>query len=454
MRRRWIILAGGIVVVLGVAALVTARGGRSGVTYQGRSVEAWFGRICRAEAALGGQQELRGTPNHRAFRAMGTNALPFLVGQAMDLRPTSAARSNLYRLFLHAPDWAGRGRFAPWHFAAQEASELIEELRPPMTLLLPLLEPALAGTNKYVRGEAIRLLGCATGNPEATVPHLVRALTQPEDGTWETRFERRHAALTLRRLRLPASVALPAVLATLAQPSLHPVLQADLLGWLIQTGPTAAPAALPQVEPLLDQPQGQRQVLAALAVHALQPGHPGAVEILLEAAEDQTSAGQDSLCQALVSYASRYGWPDPLLADLLEPLAAASLKDWTPSSSSLLAAQALEKAAPDRAQRLYEATLPADAGPIAAFLLLQMDGQHRGATETLVRWSRDEVYGSPRLTALLWLGFASPSNELAVATLEAASRRVNRPDVQVARQALEHMAEARARAGSPPDDGR
>jgi hypothetical protein len=417
-------------------------------------VEKWFGRICRAEAALGGQQQLGGTPNHKAFRAMGTNALPFLAGQILNLRPTSATRSNLYRLFLHAPDWAGRGRFAPWHFAAQEAGELIEELRPPMALLLPLLEPALAGTNKYVRGEAIRLLGCATGNLEAAGPHVVRALTQPEDGTRETRFERRHAALTLRRLRLPASVALPAVLATLAQPSLDSGLQTDLLGWLMQTGPSAAPAALPKIEPLLDQPPGPRQVLAALTVHALQPGHPRAVEILREAAEDQTSAGRGSRCQALVSYASRFGWSDPLLAELLEPLAAADLEDWTPFSSFLFAARALEKAAPDRAQRLYEAALPTDAGPIAAFQLLQMDGQHRGATETLVQWSRDEVHGSPRLTALLWLGFASPSNELAVATLEAASRRVNRPDAEAARQALEHMAEARARAGSPPDYGR
>jgi hypothetical protein len=78
-----------------------------------------------------------------------------------------------------------------------------------------------------------------------------------------------------------------------------------------------------------------------------------------------------------------------------------------------------------------------------------MDGLHRGATETLIRWSREEVQGLPRLNALLWLSFASPSNELAVATLEAAARRVNQPDVQVAKQALAQIAEARGRAAPP-----
>lgn len=82
-----------------------------------------------------------------------------------------------------------------------------------------------------------------------------------------------------------------------------------------------------------------------------------------------------------------------------------------------------------------------------------MDGQHRGATEALIRWSRSEVQGPIRLNALSWLAFASPSNELAVATLEAATRRVNRPDAEAARQALESMAEVRARA-TPADRAR
>lgn len=448
MRVRRFIL-GVAVVLLAALVLVLWRGGRSGVVYQGRSVEAWFGRICRAEAALGGRQHLGGTPNHKAFRAMGTNALPFLVRRALDLRPTSAARSNLYRLFLNVPDWAGRGRFAPRHFAARQAGDLIQELRPPMEALLPLLEPVLMGTNRLVRSEAISLLGSATGNPEAAVPHLVRALTQPEDGSRDVHFERRRAALSLSQLGSPTAAALPAVIEVLVRPSPEPRAVSDLLEWLIVVGPQAK-VAPSSIEPLLDRVDRRRQVLVALALHALQPGHPRGVETLQEAA-NEPRGGRGVLRDALVGYVSRVGWPDALLAELVKPLAAAEIRGWTVADSSNFAARSLEKTAPAEARRLYEEALPTESGPIAAFYLLQMDGLHRGATETLVQWSRPEVQGLPRLNALLWLGFASPSNEFAVATLEAASRRLNRPDAETAQWALEQMAEARAQAAPPVD---
>ncbi|HMO65238.1 MAG TPA: hypothetical protein PKE47_08465, partial [Verrucomicrobiota bacterium] len=384
-----------------------------------------------------------------AFRAMGTNALPFLVDRALDVRPASAARSNLHGLFLRMPKWAGRGSFAPRERQAAWAASLVGEIRPALPVLLPLLEPSLAGTNKHVRSQAVHLLGYATGNLEAAVPHLVRALTQPEDGEWETRLERRRAAAALRQLGSPVAAALPAVAAELSQPVLDLHVESSLLMWLTKLGPSAV-AAWPAVEPLLEPPRGPRLVLAALAAHALLPGHPRAVEILRDAAADETPWRQGSSRRSLINYTGICGWPDPLLADLVEPLAAVELETWTPQDfSHSRAMSALEKTAPDRARRLYEAALPTDAGLPAAFRLIQMDSQHRGATETLVHWSRPEAQGLPRLNALSWLGLASPSNELAVAAREAASRRINQPDVEAAKRALEQIVEARARAAPP-----
>lgn len=367
-------LPGLVAVLLAALLLVLWNGGRGAVTHEGRSGEAWFAQAVRHVWAEAPRSFFVSHDTRRAFRAMGTNALPFLVDRALDVRPTSAVRSNLHRLFLRVPEWAGRGRFAPLERQPILAIGFVRDIRPPLPVLPPLLEPALAGTNAQVRSRALELLGGAEGDPAAAMPHLLRALRLPDHGSPDIAAERRAAANTLRALGIRSADALPAVIEALDRPSRDIVVENALLGWLIQLGPDAD-VALPQVESLMEQPRSHRRVLAALAAHAMQPGHSTAQQILREAAEDAGQPG--NMGRFLAGYLHVFGWPDAVLADLVEPLAVVEMEAWNPASSTHSAILALERTAPDRARRLYESVLATDAGLTATYRLILLDGMHR-----------------------------------------------------------------------------
>ena len=91
-----------------------------------------------------------------AFRAMGTNAVPFLV--SLITRDPAPSRFDEWRMKL--PGWF---RPFPKSLQPQIAAGLLRvEVKPPDDMLMPLLTPAILGTNLQQRNAALMALPDST----------------------------------------------------------------------------------------------------------------------------------------------------------------------------------------------------------------------------------------------------------------------------------------------------
>src|ERR1700735_1245949 len=93
-----IVLTGAVAAVLAMVFL-----GRPAGKYQGKSLGYWFRESCETGQFGSGFNIERRRRCAEAFKAMGTNAVPYLVNQAFDLRQDSAAWSNVCNFLSGLP---------------------------------------------------------------------------------------------------------------------------------------------------------------------------------------------------------------------------------------------------------------------------------------------------------------------------------------------------------------
>ena len=110
---------------------------------------------------------------------MGTNALPFLLDQALRGPP----RFNLQELML-----SRLGRFASWWNPPRSLSrdqisahavELVFLCKPRTSTLLPSLLGLLTGTNDDLHLKALRLLSATVDAGHEVIPYLLRDFGSP-----------------------------------------------------------------------------------------------------------------------------------------------------------------------------------------------------------------------------------------------------------------------------------
>jgi len=201
MKTRFAIL---LVVVLGVviAGLLVGRGPGREPRYQGRRLSYWFKEYYRYGVIPDPSRrddEARGREAVKAIRAIGTNAVPFLVADYFSTNQDSFLKTNLLPVL-------GKLGFPPLITSDQiryAASEAIFEIKPPASVLLPHLIPALRSNDPANRSKAIFLLGGVGEGAEATVPHLIAGLRSTN--FWE-QFD---AVFVARRLGLPVKAVVP-----------------------------------------------------------------------------------------------------------------------------------------------------------------------------------------------------------------------------------------------------
>jgi len=160
---------------------------RSGPGYAGRSVPDWF-RIYHdrrannfpPRPALSAAAEAN---VQSAFRAMGTNAVPYLASRI--IQDLEYSRLALWRIRnrQRIPRFI-EDRLPPLRSRTGEAHDAAEllaiQIKPPGEMLVPLLEPALLSTNLDQRTIAILALRGISSGFELTRPHLVRGLKDPD----------------------------------------------------------------------------------------------------------------------------------------------------------------------------------------------------------------------------------------------------------------------------------
>lgn len=396
--------------------------------YQGHSVRVWFGELCRHDGGRDGswayRDEARLLESKTALVMMATNAVPYLLEQALRAPTDGALRTNLHQWFRELPAWSGGGGFVPHSRIAELAAMEVHALRPPPELVVPRLTTALASPDPIQRRQAVILLGSVRHASPAVLDALQPALTNVAD-PWLSAL----AAQSLRWLGPSASNALPRVLDKLADGTPNIALYA----WLGGLGPLAAPA-IPHLEPALASTNDWIRLNAAVALVAIQPGHARARQILVDAAqpeepnEDRQPRDDrllrsrlrtpgDTLARAL-TFGQRN--PDATLASHIEPLARSELDTWTPKNPGHEAIRAYERLAPDRAAVLYRAALTGPSAIPAAAGLLRLERTNAAAVAILEAQTAGAL--TVRVQALWALGEASSTNPGVTNFLERSAR--------------------------------
>ncbi len=217
-------------------------------SYQGKAMSSWFKESCRSGQFMQGSYDWdRQSECVAAFKAMGTNAVPFLVEQAFDFRRESATWSNISRFLNHAPSSWPVPRPIPTWTKMAEATTLLKEIKPPAGQLLAQMQEHLNATNVDEHRQALNILGSSGEGAAQAVPYLTAALKEKDNLT------RRHALASLRRIGPQAQAAAPDLIGMLREPSGTDYLGEGAASVLAVVGGPKAASAVPAIRELFEQ---------------------------------------------------------------------------------------------------------------------------------------------------------------------------------------------------------
>jgi HEAT repeat protein len=239
MRKRLAILLTALLGVV-IAGVVVSHLRDREPRFQGKPLSYWFREYARygAYAYPGQQGEARGDQALKALRAIGTNAVPFLVAECLSTNQDSPLTTNL----ATALSKVGFAAYVPKEQMGTAAYEALRELKPPAWVLLPYLTSALAETNSPRRLYALYVLNATGEGAEATVPYLAAALrgANPREQT--------AAVISAGRLGAPAKGAIPDLIELLSDVNLRRAPSrlwvADTLGGFGTNAASATPVLL------------------------------------------------------------------------------------------------------------------------------------------------------------------------------------------------------------------
>lgn len=150
--RLWLLLFGIAVATVLFSVLLSRE-----PEYQGKRMSAWFKQYCRTSQRFNQSNAEQHAEAAQALRAIGTNAVPFLLEEFYDYSPDSPLRTNVLTL-------------------CQIDVQQIEALE-------VLLQYARDQTNSQ-RGFAIMSLGNVGPNAQAAIPVLVEAAREEDGRVW------------------------------------------------------------------------------------------------------------------------------------------------------------------------------------------------------------------------------------------------------------------------------
>lgn len=226
--------------------------------------------------------EWLGDESIAAMRAMGTNALPFLLKRMFESRSNTAASRIFYKALSVFPrSWNLPEPENPARL--QRAAYLVLiRLRPPARLALPQIWKVLRGTNSHMLSPALDLCSRLQGSPEEIMPPLLFALTNSNPSLTRT------AIFDLANLGVKGSAAAPIVIARLhqrLQSNEYSVPEANALQGM---GTNAAPA-LPDLQTLfLAQTDIGSKIYFATAICQVGGNNKEALDFLIGLLNDKT----------------------------------------------------------------------------------------------------------------------------------------------------------------------
>lgn len=378
--------------------------------YQGRSLRSWFEEECRTVALSRGMADgARELESKLAIFEMGTNAVPFLMDQALSGREDGTIRKALQRVLSELPVSGVNRWIVSFALVQSQAVWLVGPIKPPAEMVLPRVLPYLQGPNDLQRIHALSLLGSVGDGAEKVLPVLVETLEQTKDP-----WVRAAAEVSIRSLGSRAASVLDRVIATV-DPS---AVNQHVIRWIAALGPLAT-NAVPFLEGIVGAELNGARYEALVALLNIRPDHPGALAAMREtlsvdaSSTPRSQAGRDEVLAAWIFAPRR---PHADVGALLEPVARVEILAWTANSASYRAVRALERVAPERAAALYRQALDGPGWIHAAIGLLRLNRNDPQATQRLVEAISGD--SSEILSVILALREAGSSNAEAIRVLQ------------------------------------
>jgi HEAT repeat protein len=248
-------------------------------TYQGKAMSWWFKQSCLSGEFMQGSYDWDAHRDYiAAFKAMGTNAVPFLVEQAFDFHQESKVRSNLTRFLDNLPPSLHLPRPIPSRTRNNEATYLLQEMKPPTAQLLALMQKRLKTTNLHENRQVLYILGtCGDGAAQA-VPYLTAALQNTNDN-----WARRLAIQSLGWIGPQAQASAPDLIKVMQEPPGTNHLGANAAVALGNIGGPLAAPGVPYVKKLFEQEKNwnARGNLGAALMH-LDPTQTQVLDFLMD----------------------------------------------------------------------------------------------------------------------------------------------------------------------------
>lgn len=299
-------------VVLAIAGFITRALIRREPAYQGRPLSSWFKLYCASGRYSGTENPFDHKEAARAIRAIGTNALPFLLEKLFNTRPDAPWETNVWRFLRRLPEPIRFPPFVSANTIRSEAGNAIGEIRPPAALLLPRLETALHDTNHIHYHAAIWLLGTIGEGAEQGVPYLLRELAIPD---WGRQFG---AEFALGRLGPAAKDAVPALAEFVSSPSTHRVVRRKAVQTLGDIGMAASNAVPALSSHLLTETNLNLRSEAAVALCKIDPREPAGWSFLVkQLGENESDVTRSAFAYRLAQFGPEAKAAVPALQKML-----------------------------------------------------------------------------------------------------------------------------------------
>jgi len=251
--------------------------------YQGKRLSAWFKQYYRS-----GQHSRQWKDQHdeaaQALRAMGTNAVPFLLKRFYSYSPDAPLKTNVLTFLSRLPEPFRFPPFVPAWVICNEAANAIGEIKPAEEFLLPLVTNRLHSTNQLERNATISLL-CATQSGVGEVMPFLRDMLSSTNGTNQLT-----GVIRLRQLGRAARPALPDLVELVNgeksdQRAVHAACR------VLAEFDAEAADAVPAIKARLGrEKQATSRINFAKTLCRIDAQQTDALEVLIQYAQDQTNS--------------------------------------------------------------------------------------------------------------------------------------------------------------------
>jgi hypothetical protein len=394
--------------------------------YQGKRLSSWFKDYYRNgpyHARV--VDEWKFDRARKAIRAIGTNAVPFLVAECFDTKPDIPWQTNVMLALSKLPSRFGLPHYVPGAIVSEHAAEALKEIGPPACQLIPMVTNYLNDPVQIQRNKAVWMLGTVSDGGEMVVPFLRAKLAATN--SWECVL----AQMGLGRLGPAAPPAAPDLIEVARTNSFSTYYAASALARIGHAASNAIPVL---TERMTVRTNRREHITLAVALVCVDPSPERGLELLTKEFNENTNS-RSAMIEAVISIGTN---ARPLLPLLYKSLEVDRPSLWYPVLNALLSLGETNSAVTHALFEL-EHNDWRDHRLRASAFVLKLQPTNSLAVSNLIQGVQDPKWSGAAIASTMGLGATAAP---AIPALRAAAADQMNPFRQQARKALSSIEEA------------